>query len=58
MTLLEIIEDMERAIAARSGEVQPARGMHVPYRGPLCSAPPSVLRDVAWWAKHLRSLCE
>lgn len=52
---LEIAEDMLRAVEMRREALAPAGGMRVPYHGPLASAPPSVLRDVEWWAKEILS---
>ncbi len=36
--------------------MQPHKGMHVTYFGDLCSAPPSVIRDVRWWIARLEEL--
>ncbi len=52
---LEIAEDMLRAVEMRRETLAPAGGVRVPYRGPLASAPPSVLKDVEWWAREILS---
>ena len=52
-TLSEIIEIMTDAVESRRITMMPREGMQVPYHGPLCNAPPSVVYDVEKWIKML-----
>jgi hypothetical protein len=52
MTPREVAEDMLDAVRKRRESTEKT-GMRVPYHGPLCSAVPSVLRDVEWWANRI-----
>lgn len=52
-TLSEIIEIMSTAVEARRVDMMPNKGMSVPYHGPLCGAPLTVLRDVQRWIDML-----
>ncbi len=49
----EVAEDMLEAVRMRRDDMQRTGGMKVPYHGPLCSAQPSVLRDVERWAQWI-----
>lgn len=53
-----IAEDMLHSVERQRDSVGPVRGMQVPYHGPLCSAQPSVLKDVERWAKGLLAALE
>ena len=52
-TLSEVIEIMTDAVEARRVDMMPSKGMSVSYHGPLCGAPPTVLRDVQRWIDML-----
>lgn len=53
MGVKDVIADMRAACQKREADMNPHKGMHVPYHGPLAAAVPSVLRDVRWWADRL-----
>lgn len=59
------IEELERALGdfaemvereVRIREQSTRGGQHVPNHGDLCSAPPSVMSRMQWWARMFRSL--
>ena len=56
LTLIEVIAIMQCAVEGRRSELTEKGGMRVPYTGELCSAPPSVLRDVERWIGRLEKL--
>ena len=56
LTLIEVIAVMQHAVEARRSELTEKGGMRVPYHGPLCNAPPTVLRDVERWLTYLEKL--
>lgn len=58
LTPREVAEDMLDAVRMRREDMNAKGGMRVPYHGPLCSAPPSVLRDVETWAKWILNATE
>lgn len=56
LTLIEVIATMQSAVEARRSELTEKGGMRVSYHGALCSAPPTVLRDVERWIERLEKL--
>ena len=56
LTLIEVIATMQHAVDARRSELTEKGGMRVPYHGPLCNAPLTVLRDVERWVERLEKL--
>lgn len=58
MTLQDIINAMQEAVDHRRTALGPAKGMSVPYFGPLASAMPGTLRDVQWWIDRLKEIAQ
>lgn len=56
LTLIEVIATMQHAVDGRRSELTEKGGMRVPYHGPLCNAPLTVLRDVERWVEMLEKL--
>lgn len=51
-----VADDMREAVGRRRDDLSRKGGQHVPNHGPLCMAPPSVLKDVDWWLARLDAL--
>lgn len=48
-----IVNDLDESIVNKLASSNP-RGMHVPYHGDFCSAPPSVMKDLGRLSQRLR----
>ena len=50
----DLVRGFEEEVVAATEARRGKGGQHVPFFGDFCSAPPSTLSRLAWWAREFR----